>query len=135
MFAAPVHFGRGRVAARRRWLPSNRLASLRKHRQNQKLLDLPNLKLVNGDAFAFWRRPSRSSMSSFSTHPFAQGLVARLAPLVLRVAAPDALIYCEFAKNSLAVNCPASAAAVMIAPAWCTYHLFTPLHAGPQSPQ
>ena len=55
--------------------------------QNQKLLDLQNLKLLNADAFAFLA----STPDKFD--------VDRLLPLIARVAAPEALIYCEFAKE------------------------------------
>ena len=102
--------------------------------QNQKLLDLPNLKLVNGDAFAFLASTPEKFDVVFLDPPFAQDWWQRLAPLVSRVAAPDALIYCEFAKELTGRECLASTAAVMIAPAWCTIICSRRTSPGPQSP-
>jgi 16S rRNA (guanine966-N2)-methyltransferase len=67
--------------------------------QNQHLLDLKNLKLVNGDAFAFMTSTKERFDVIFLDPPFAQDWWQRLAPLVERVTLPNALIYCEFAKE------------------------------------
>jgi 16S rRNA (guanine966-N2)-methyltransferase len=67
--------------------------------ENQKILQLPNLKLQLGDAFAFLASAAEKFDVIFLDPPFAQDWWSRLAPLIERIAAPNALIYCEFAKE------------------------------------
>jgi 16S rRNA (guanine966-N2)-methyltransferase len=67
--------------------------------ENQKILQLPNLKLQLGDAFAFLASTSENFDVIFLDPPFAQDWWSRLAPLIERIAAPNAQIYCEFAKE------------------------------------
>lgn len=67
--------------------------------QNQKLLDFKNLAIINTDAFAFLGTTTEQFDIIFLDPPFAQDWWARLAPLVERVAAPEAMIYCEFARE------------------------------------
>ncbi|MGL4230387.1 MAG: 16S rRNA (guanine(966)-N(2))-methyltransferase RsmD [Casimicrobium sp.] len=67
--------------------------------QNQKLLDFKNLSIINGDAFAFLASTQEKFDVIFLDPPFAQDWWKRLAPLIERVAAENALIYCEFAKE------------------------------------
>jgi 16S rRNA (guanine966-N2)-methyltransferase len=67
--------------------------------QNQRVLDLKNMRLVNGDAFAFMTSTDERFDVIFLDPPFAQDWWKRLAPLVERVTQPGALIYCEFAKE------------------------------------
>ncbi len=66
---------------------------------NQKLLQFANFKLQLGDAFAFLASTQEKFDVIFLDPPFAKDEWARLAPLVARVAAENALIYCEFAKE------------------------------------
>ncbi len=70
--------------------------------ENQKILQLPNLKLANSDAFTLLASTPERFDVIFLDPPFAQDWWARLAPLIERVAAPGALIYCEFSKELLA---------------------------------
>ncbi len=67
--------------------------------QNQRVLDVKNLKVVSGDAFAFMAATPERFDVIFLDPPFAQDWWARLAPLVERIAQPNALIYCEFARE------------------------------------
>ncbi|TAG48607.1 MAG: 16S rRNA (guanine(966)-N(2))-methyltransferase RsmD [Betaproteobacteria bacterium] len=67
--------------------------------QNQRLLALNNLKLVNGDAFAFMTATTERFDVIFLDPPFAQDWWKRLAPLVERIAQPGAMIYCEYASE------------------------------------
>ena len=67
--------------------------------QNQKLLDLPNFKIINTDAFAFLASTPDQFDVIFLDPPFAQNWWERLAPLLTHVAAPEALVYCEFARE------------------------------------
>lgn len=67
--------------------------------QNQRQLALPNLKIMNIDAFAFLASTLEKFDVIFLDPPFAEDWWARLAPLLARVAAPEALVYCEFAKE------------------------------------
>lgn len=67
--------------------------------ENQAILQLENFKLQLGDAFGFLGSTAETFDVIFLDPPFAQDWWARLAPLVTRVAAPDALIYCEFVKE------------------------------------
>jgi 16S rRNA (guanine966-N2)-methyltransferase len=67
--------------------------------QNQRLLEMSNLKLVNGDAFSFMAATTDRFDVIFLDPPFAQDWWKRLAPLVERVAQLGALIYCEYAKE------------------------------------
>lgn len=94
--------------------------------QNQKLLELPNLKLVNGDAFAFLASTPEKFDVIFLDPPFAQDWWARLAPLVARVAAPEALVYCEFAKELTAKQMPGFVRSRHGRAGVVHYHLFTP---------
>ncbi len=103
--------------------------------QNQKLLDLPNLKLVNGDAFAFLASTTEKFDVVFLDPPFAQDWWQRLAPLVLRVAAPDALIYCEFAKELSARELAGFSRSRHDRAGMVHYHLFTPLTAEAAEPR
>ncbi len=73
-------------------------AAMQAMTQNQKQLDLPNLKLVNADAFAYLAATPEKFDVIFLDPPFAQDWWARLAPLLARVVAPEALVYCEYAK-------------------------------------
>lgn len=66
---------------------------------NQKLLQLESFKLHLGDGFSFLASTAEKFDVIFLDPPFAQDWWARLAPLIERVAAPGALIYCEFAKE------------------------------------
>ena len=97
--------------------------------QNQKLLDLPNLKLVNGDAFAFLASTPEKFDVIFLDPPFAQDWWARLAPLVARVAAPEALVYCEFAKEMTEKHLPGFTRTRHGRAGVVHYHLFTPQNA------
>ncbi|MFO1343336.1 MAG: 16S rRNA (guanine(966)-N(2))-methyltransferase RsmD [Burkholderiales bacterium] len=103
--------------------------------QNQKLLDLPNLKLVNGDAFAFLASTPEKFDVVFLDPPFAQDWWQRLAPLVSRVAAPDALIYCEFAKELTGRELPGFNRSRHDRAGMVHYHLFTPHVAGTAEPR
>jgi 16S rRNA (guanine966-N2)-methyltransferase len=67
--------------------------------QNQRLLDVKNLKLINSDAFAFMATTAERFDVIFLDPPFAEDWWQRLAPLVERIAQPLALIYCEFSKE------------------------------------
>jgi len=103
--------------------------------QNQKLLDLPNLKLVNGDAFAFFASTPEKFDVVFLDPPFAQDWWQRLAPLVLRVAAPEALVYCEFAKELTGRELPGFSRSRHDRAGMVHYHLFTPHIAGAAEPR
>ena len=103
--------------------------------QNQKLLDLPNLKLVNGDAFAFLASTPEKFDVVFLDPPFAQDWWQRLAPLVSRVAAPDALIYCEFAKELSSRELPGFNRSRHDRAGMVHYHLFTSHVAGTAEPR
>ena len=92
--------------------------------QNQKLLDFPNLKIVNSDAFAFLASMTEKFDVIFLDPPFAQNWWDRLAPLIARVAAPEALIYCEFAKEMKAL--PGFTRTKHGRAGVVHYHLFTP---------
>lgn len=94
--------------------------------QNQKLLELPNLKLVNADAFGFLASTPEKFDVIFLDPPFAQDWWARLAPLVARVAAPDALVYCEFAKELNEKQLPGFTRTRQGRAGVVHYHLFTP---------
>ena len=103
--------------------------------QNQKLLELPNLKLVNADAFAFLgATPDRFDVI-FLDPPFAQDWWSRLAPLVARVAAPDALVYCEFVRELTARQLPGFVRTRQGRAGAVHYHLFTPQGATIGAPQ
>jgi 16S rRNA (guanine966-N2)-methyltransferase len=93
--------------------------------QNQKLLELPNLKLVNDDAFAFLVSTPEKFDVIFLDPPFAQDWWSRLAPLVARVAAPDALVYCEFAKELKEKQMPGFTRTRQGRAGVVHYHLFT----------
>jgi 16S rRNA (guanine966-N2)-methyltransferase len=67
--------------------------------QNQRVFNLPNLKLIHGDAFAFMASTTERFDIIFLDPPFAQDWWQRLAPLVERIANPNAMIYCEYAKE------------------------------------
>ncbi len=97
--------------------------------QNQKLLDLPNLKLVSGDAFALLASTPDKFDVVFLDPPFAQDWWSRLAPLVRRVAAPDALIYCEFVKELTGRELPGFSRSRHDRAGMVHYHLFTPVPA------
>jgi len=103
--------------------------------QNQKLLDLPNLKLVSGDAFGFLAATIDKFDVIFLDPPFAQDWWQRLAPLVLRVAAPEALIYCEFAKELTSRELPGFNRSRHDRAGMVHYHLFTPHAAGAAEPR
>ena len=103
--------------------------------QNQTLLDLPNLKLVNGDAFAFLASTLEKFDVVFLDPPFAQDWWPRLAPLVLRVTAPDALVYCEFARELNARELPGFSRSRHDRAGMVHYHLFTPHVAGAAEPR
>ena len=92
--------------------------------QNQKLLDFPNLKIVNSDAFAFLASTPDKFDVIFLDPPFAQNWWDRLAPLIARVVAPEALIYCEFAKEMKAL--PGFTRTKHGRAGVVHYHLFTP---------
>ena len=92
--------------------------------QNQRLLDLPNLKLIHSDAFAYLTSTPDKFEVIFLDPPFAQNWWDRLAPLIVRVAAPEALIYCEFAKEMKAL--PGFTRAKHGRAGLVHYHLFTP---------
>jgi 16S rRNA (guanine966-N2)-methyltransferase len=66
---------------------------------NQKLLQFENLKLRLGDSFSFLASTPEKFDVIFLDPPFAEDWWARLAPLVARIASPEAFIYCEFAKE------------------------------------
>jgi 16S rRNA (guanine966-N2)-methyltransferase len=66
---------------------------------NQKLLQFENLKLRLGDSFSFLASTPEKFDVIFLDPPFAEDWWTRLAPLVARIAAPEAFIYCEFAKE------------------------------------
>lgn len=97
--------------------------------QNQKLLDLPNLKLVNGDAFAFLASTPDKFDVIFLDPPFAQDWWARLAPFITRAAAPEALVYCEFAKEMTEKHLPGFTRTRHGRAGVVHYHLFTPQNA------
>jgi 16S rRNA (guanine966-N2)-methyltransferase len=103
--------------------------------QNQKLLELPNLKLVNGDAFAFLASTPEKFDVIFLDPPFAQDWWARLVPLVARVAAAEALVYCEFAKEMTAKQMPGFVRVRQGRAGMVHYHLFTPQSAAAGTPQ
>ena len=67
--------------------------------QNQRVLDIPNLKLINTDAFAFMTSTIDRFDVIFLDPPFAEDCWKRLAPLVERLANPNAMIFCESAKE------------------------------------
>jgi 16S rRNA (guanine966-N2)-methyltransferase len=67
--------------------------------QNQKLLDFKNLSIINSDAFAFLASTPEKFDVIFLDPPFAQDWWKRLTPLIERVVAENALIYCEFSKE------------------------------------
>ncbi len=97
--------------------------------QNQRHLDLPNLKIMNTDAFAFLASTPEKFDVIFLDPPFAQDWWAKLTPLLARVAAPEAKIYCEYAKEMKSLpgferTRAGRAGAVH-------YHLFTPQLAPP----
>lgn len=103
--------------------------------QNQKLLELPNLKLVNGDAFVFLASTPEKFDVIFLDPPFAQDWWARLVPLVARVAAAEALVYCEFAKEMTAKQMPGFVRVRQGRAGMVHYHLFTPQSAAAGTPQ
>lgn len=103
--------------------------------QNQKLLELPNLKLINGDAFAFLASTAEKFDVIFLDPPFAQDWWARLAPMIARVAAPEALVYCEFAKELTAKQMPGFIRIRQGRAGMVHYHLFTPQSADSGAPQ
>jgi len=92
--------------------------------QNERQLDLPNLKIMNMDAFAFLASTPEKFDVIFLDPPFAEDWWPRLTPLISRVAAPEALIYCEYAKEMKSLpgfdRTRAGRAGVV------HYHLFTP---------
>ena len=67
--------------------------------------------------------------------PFAQDWWQRLAPLVLRVAAPEALVYCEFAKELTGRELPGFSRSRHDRAGMVHYHLFTPHIAGAAEPR
>lgn len=92
--------------------------------QNQRLLDLPNLKIMNTDAFAFMASTAEKYDVIFLDPPFAQDWWGKLIPLLKRIAAPEALIYCEYAKE---VTTLAGFERTRAGRAGAVhYHLFTP---------
>jgi len=103
--------------------------------QNQKLLDLANLKLINGDAFAFLASTLDKFDVIFLDPPFAQDWWARLTPLLARVAAPDAQVYCEFAKELTDKHMPGFTRTRQGRAGVVHYHLFTPQSASHGAPQ
>ena len=103
--------------------------------QNQKLLDLPNLKLVNGDAFALLASTPQKFDVIFLDPPFAQDWWARLTPLIARVAAPEALVYCEFAKELTEKHLSGFTRTRQGRAGVVHYHLFTPQSAASGAPQ
>ncbi|MBL8309380.1 MAG: 16S rRNA (guanine(966)-N(2))-methyltransferase RsmD [Burkholderiales bacterium] len=91
---------------------------------NQRLLDLPNLKLVQSDAFSYLASTPERFDVIFLDPPFAEDWWARLVPLVLRAAAPEALIYCE-SSRALDVL-PGLQRTRQARAGMVHYHLFTP---------
>jgi 16S rRNA (guanine966-N2)-methyltransferase len=79
-------------------------AAMKAIAENQKILQLTNLKLQLGDAFAFLASTPEKFDVIFLDPPFAQDWWPRLAPLIERVASPDAMIYCEFAKELVSLG-------------------------------
>jgi len=94
--------------------------------ENQKLLELPNLTLINGDAFAYMGSTSEKFDVVLLDPPFAQDWWSRLAPLVARVAQPDALVYCEFARELGDRQMPGFTRTRHGRAGLVHYHLFTP---------
>jgi 16S rRNA (guanine966-N2)-methyltransferase len=74
-------------------------AALRAIAENQGILQLPNLKAQLSDAFAFLASTPEKFDVIFLDPPFAQDWWPRLTPQIERVAAADAMIYCEFSKE------------------------------------
>lgn len=67
--------------------------------ENQAILQLPNLKVQQADAFGYLASTRESFDVVFLDPPFAADWWNRLAPLVERVCNDGALIYCESAKE------------------------------------
>ena len=108
-------------------------AAMQAMAQNQKLLDFPNLKLVNSDAFAFLAATPDQFDLIFLDPPFAQHWWARLAPLIHRIAAPEALVYCEYAKELKDKDLAGFTRTRHGRAGVVHYHLFTPIAATPMS--
>lgn len=67
--------------------------------ENQAVLQLPNLKVQQVDAFGFLASTRDSFDVVFLDPPFATDWWDRLAPLIACVSSDGALIYCESAKE------------------------------------
>ena len=93
--------------------------------KNANVLDMPNLKLLNVDAFGFLAATPEKFDVIFIDPPFAQDWWARLAPLIARVVAPEALVYCEYVKELKDRDLPGFTRTRQARAGVVNYHLFT----------
>jgi 16S rRNA (guanine966-N2)-methyltransferase len=107
------------------------LAAMQAIRKNASVLDLPNLQLVNADAFGFLASTPEKFDVIFIDPPFAQDWWARLAPLIARVAAPEASVYCEYAKELRDKDLAGFTRTRQGRAGVVNYHLFQPIAAPP----
>jgi 16S rRNA (guanine966-N2)-methyltransferase len=104
-------------------------AAMQAMSKNASVLDMPNLKLVNVDAFGFLASTPEKFDVIFIDPPFAQDWWARLAPLIARVAAPGALVYCEYVKELKDKDLPGFTRTRQARAGVVNYHLFAPIAA------
>ena len=109
-------------------------AAMQAMTKNANVLDMPNLKLVNADAFGFLAATPEKFDVIFIDPPFAQDWWARLAPLVARVAAPGALVYCEYVKELKEKDLPGFTRTRQGRAGVVNYHLFQPIAAPTAAP-
>ena len=104
-------------------------AAMQAMTKNANVLDMANLKLVNADAFGFLAATPEKFDAIFIDPPFAQDWWARLAPLIARVAAPEALVYCEYVKELKDKDLPGFTRTRHGRAGVVNYHLFQPIAA------
>lgn len=102
-------------------------AAMQAMNKNANVLDMPNLKLINADAFGFLASTPEKFDVIFIDPPFAQDWWARLAPLIARVAVPEALVYCEYVKELKDKDLPGFTRTRQGRAGVVNYHLFTPI--------
>ena len=105
-------------------------AAMQAMSRNAGVLDMPNLGLINTDAFAFLVTTPEKFDVIFIDPPFAQDWWARLAPLIARVAAAGAQVYCEYATELKDKDFPGFTRTRQGRAGVVHYHLFTPADAG-----